>query len=521
MGLLRFNIPARKALFTHHKKVYQLKLASLKLDTSPLSRDEEALSRCELALDLKDKADYAGAMQIMRPFWPGVGERPDTSGLQPETAAEVLLCTGILTGWVGSRNQIKNAQETARDLITESITYYEAHHDIRRVAEARSEIAYCYWRDGQINEARIMLQEALERLPPAGLKRARALLKLAVVEQSAARYHDALKILTDNTALFVKVKHHTVKGDYYNELAMTLEEIAVADKREDYFQRALTEYEAAEHQFKLAKNYIYRACVKNNVAVVLTKLGRFKEAHKHLDQARELTVRFKDRTRTAQIDCTRAELLIAEQKFKAAEAVARRAASALEKVGHRSWHVDALISQATALARLGKQERAHVVLQRAIEVAHEADALNKAGLAVLTLIEEVDCLSADTLQAAYQQAREWLANSQSREVLTRLNAAAGKLAASVRKELSRDEAIEILLSKPCDLDQKLLEYEHDLIKQALAQSNGSVTHAATLLGKTYQGLAYMIETKHKDLMEVRTPVRRRPRKTLKRKSKSG
>ena len=118
------------------------------------------------------------------------------------------------------------------------------------------------------------------------------------------------------------------------------------------------------------------------------KLGRFKEAHKHLDQAREITVRFKDRTRTAMIDSTRAELLITEGRFKDAEAVARRAATALEKAGHRCWLADALILQATALARFEKQARAHITLQKAIEVAHEADALNKAGLAALTMIEE-------------------------------------------------------------------------------------------------------------------------------------
>ena len=226
---------------------------------------------------------------------------------------------------------------------------------------------------------------------------------------------------------------------------------------------------------------------------MLTKLGRFKEAHKHLDQARTITVRFKDRTRTAQFDSSRAELLIAEGRFKDAEAVARRAATALEKAGHRCWLADALILQATALARLDKQTRAHVTLQRAIEVAHESDALNKAGLAALTLIEEVDHLSPDTLQAAYQQAHEWLADSQSLDVLSRLNAAAGKLAASVRRELCRDEAVDLLLTKPLDIDQRLLEYEHDTIKQALIQSDGKVIHAAKLVGKSYQGLANMIE----------------------------
>jgi tetratricopeptide (TPR) repeat protein len=477
---------------------------------SHLSRDEEALSRCEVAIEQKDKANVEGALEIMRPLWRGVGARPNTEGLQAETAADVFLCAGILTGWIGSRSQLKNAQEVARDLITESIAYYKAQKLTRKAAEALSEIAYCYWRDGRVSEARIMLLEALEGLPPKGIKRARALLKLADVEQSAGRNYDALKILTDNASVFASVPHLPVKGSYHNELAMTFEEIAAADKRPDYFERALAEYKAAEHHFALAKNPVYRASVKNNEAVVLSKIGRFKEAHKKLDQARGLTVRFKDRLRTAQIDSTRAELLIAEGNYKAAQAVARRAASALAKIGHRCWLADSLILQAIALARLRKHARAHVALQRAIEVAHEADALNKAGLAVLTLIEEIDRLSTDTLQAAYQQAREWLANSQSLDVLSRLNAAAGKLAASVRRELSRDEALDLLLTKPYDIDQRLKEYEHDLIKQALIQSDGKISHAAKLLGRTYQGLGHMIETKHPDLIPLRTPVRRRP-----------
>lgn len=455
-----------------------------------------------------------GALEIMRPLWRGVGTRPETQGLQPDTVAYVFFCTGTLTGWIGARHQIKDAQERARNLITESITYYEAHNLKREAAEALTEIAYCYWREGQVNEARIMLQEALERLPPVGIKRARALLKLVDVEHSAARHYDALKLLTENRNVFASIRQPlVVKASYHNELAITWGTIGTAENQPDYFQRALSEYKAAEHQLKLAKHFVYCASVKNNEARVLTKLGRFKESHKHLDQARTITVRFKDRTRTAQIDSSRAELLIAEGRFKDAEAVARRAASALEKAGHRCWLADALILQATALARLGKQARAHVTLQRAIEVAHEADALNQAGLATLTLIEEVDRLSPDTLQAAYQQAREWLADSQSLNVLSRLNAAAGKLAASVRRELSRDEAVDLLLAKPYDIDQKLLEYEHNLIKQALIQSDGKVSHAAKLVGKSYQGLAKMIETKHPDLVPARTPVRRRsPRK---------
>jgi len=489
-----------------------LRSASPKLDTSHLSRDEEALSRCKIALEQRDYENPQGALEIMRPLWRGVSTRPDTQGLQPETAADVVLCAGILTGWIGARNQIKDAQESARNLITKSITYYESNNLTMKAAEAWSEIAYCYWREGRVNEARIMLQRALEQLPPNGLERARALLKLADVEHSAARYYDALKLLTDNSAVFASIRYLPVKGSYHNELAITFRTIGTAENRRDYFQRALTQYKAAEQQFRLAKNYIYCASVKNNEAVVLSKLGRFKEAHKHLDQARLITVRLKDRTRTAQIDSTRAELLITEGNFKAAEAATRRAATALEKVGHGCWLADVLILKAIAQARLGKPARAQITLQRAIEVAHEADALNKAGLAALTMIEEVDGLSPDTLQAAYQQAREWLADSQSREVLSRLSAASGKLANSLCKEMSRDEAVEVLLIKPLDLDQRLLKCEHETIEQALAQTDGSVVHAASLIGRTYQGLSHMIENRHPDLLDERTPIHRRQRR---------
>jgi transcriptional regulator with GAF, ATPase, and Fis domain len=140
------------------------------------------------------------------------------------------------------------------------------------------------------------------------------------------------------------------------------------------------------------------------------------------------------------------------------------------------------------------------------------DAQNKAGLAALTLVEEVDQLSPATLQAAYQQAREWLKGSQSQDVLLRVNEAAGKLATSLRGELTGEEATEILLSKGFNFHSKVLEYERSMITQALAQANGSVTHAARLLSLSYQGLAYIIEARHPDLLKERTPVRRRQRK---------
>ena len=492
-----------------------MKIALPKLQTSHLT-NEEALSRCHDALELKDKEDYEGAQEVMRRLWHAIGERPETSGLHPSVEAEVLLCVGILTGWIGSKIQIKDAQETAKNLITESTIYFESVGDLRKVAAARTELAYCYWRAGEANEARTMLREALKKLTTEGTTRARALLKLTTVEWTAGRYFEALEILKANSTLFEKLTNHAVKGAYHSEFAIILRNLATAENLHGYFQRAISEYQEADSQFRLARNPIFRADVKNNVGFLLFKLARFKEAHKYFEEARRLTVGFRDRARTAQIDETRAQVLIVERKFTEAEYVARRAALALEKSGHQRLVACAFITQGTALTRLGRMEHAQLILQKAIEVALRVEAVNIAGLATLTLIEQVTPLSPATLQAGYQQAREWLADSNSQEVLRRLSDAAGKVVSSIQNELSAEEATEILLSGPRDLQSRMHNYENSLIKQALMQSNGSVTRAASLLGMSYQALCYILESRHQDLLKERSPIRRRTKKPDKR-----
>lgn len=176
-----------------------------KLESSHLTLNESAWRRCQAALELKDRGDYEGAREVMRPFWKRFGERPEIEGLNPPMVAEVMLHVGILTRWIGSKNQIKEAQDTAKDLISESITLFEALGDLQRIAAARAELAFCYWWAGALDEARIMLTEALKRISTEGNTRANALIFLAVVEWSAARYSQSLKLLTENAALFKKI----------------------------------------------------------------------------------------------------------------------------------------------------------------------------------------------------------------------------------------------------------------------------------------------------------------------------
>ena len=515
IGLLTRR-PALRLLFEvltlTSKGLSFVKIASPKLNTFHPRANDEALFRCKTALELKDREDYAGAQKTMRLYWSRVGEQPKTTGLDRSVSAEVLLCVGILTSWIGSKNQVSEAQEIAKNLLTQSTTLFEESRDFIKVGVAQSEIAYCYWREGAVNEARSWLDEALKNLTFQGADRARALLKLSTVEWTSGRFHEAFAVLEQAEPLFRKITNPTIKGGYHSELAIIHRNLATTENIREYYQRAIKEYKEAEKEFKLAHNPIYRADVINNVGFLQFKLGRYKEAHKYFDEARRLTVRFRDKARTAQIDESRAQVLIAEGKLTDAERVARRAVSMLRKSGRFCLVAEALITQGVGLSRLGRTEYAHHIFRQAIEIAHQVNALNTAGLAALTLIEEVEHLAPEMLQAAYRQAREWLASSQSPDTKLRLADVAARVVNSVQTELSTDEATEILLTEPGGLRAQLIKSEGRIIKQALAQVDGKITYAASLLELRYQSLTHIINSRHPELLNHRTPVRRRPRK---------
>lgn len=397
-------------------------------------------------------------------------------------------------------------------MISESIRFYESIKDAQKIAAARIELAYCYWYEGELNEARIWFTEALQKLTVEGNSRAKAIVGLAIVEWSSARYEDAFKILTNHAQLFKRITIHTIKAVYHNQLAMVLRELAKPDNNLDLLKQAFGEYQEADTHLKLTRNVFFRADLKNNVGNVLRQLGKFKDAHKYLNEARRLVVGVRDKLRLAQIDETRAQVLIAERKFADAESVARKVVFTLRKTDRKALLAEALITHGITLARLNQPKRSQLSFQRAIEAAQQVEALNVAGLASLTMIEEVVQLTRDELQAAFIRARQWLANCQSKALLLRLIEAADKVVSRLGQDLSAEAANEILLTKSPHLNDAVLEYERALIKEALVKVDGSVTAAATLLGVSHQGLGYIIETRHQTLMKDRTPIQRRPKR---------
>jgi DNA-binding NtrC family response regulator/predicted negative regulator of RcsB-dependent stress response len=392
------------------------------IDNPELSVSERAILRCKLAKALEEAGNYEAAWEVMGELCHRIGEQPGLDNLDDRTAAEVLLRAGALTGWIGSVNQVAGVQEKAKDLLSESIRIYETLPDKIKVAEAQTEIAYCYWREGAYDEARITLREALSRLVDENSElKVVALLRSAIVEATANRLNDALHILTNTAPLLEDSSNHTLRGRFHNELATTLKNLSVTEKREDYIDRALVEYSAASYHFEQAGHTSYCAAVENNLGRLFLTLTRFSEAQAHLNRARRLFAGLKDEVHTAQVDETRARALLAEGRNSEAEKVIRSAVSTLEKGGEQALLAEALTTQGVALARMGQHEQARLTLGSAAEVAEQAGDLEGAGRAALTLVEELKGrLTKDELLETYSWADGLLSGTQHSETITRL-----------------------------------------------------------------------------------------------------
>jgi tetratricopeptide (TPR) repeat protein len=439
-------------------------------ENSSLSVNDRVERCCEATRQLENTGEYEEARKVLSEYWPRIGEAPKLEGLEASVAAELLLRAGVLTGILGAYRQIHDAQETAKDLITRSHVIFESRQSIRKIAEAQTEIALCYWRTDQLNEARDCLKEALAVLTHDSELKAKALLRLSIVEHSADRDQKAFRILTNHAALFHRINNHTLKGCYFTALGNRLENLAELGSHSDYRDRALIEYAAASYHLDLSGHRHYLANVETNLGYLYFKINQFDEANEHLNRARRIYVRIKDFHTAAQVDETRARILLEQRRITEAERVIRSAVRVQEKGGNSYYLTEALITYGRVLARGEKYSAALGTFRRAIELADSAGLANRAAEATL---------------AAFRELGDHLVVSQSAQLLSGRGVGQDKLA-----------------------------MEHEVIRLALEQANGKITPAARLAGMSHQTLAYALRTRHKDLAEQRKPPQQRTRRGI-------
>jgi len=490
-------------------------LTALREETRGLTAPERATHCCDLAKQLEKAGEYDAACEALSEFWPDRNEFLNLNDLDQATKAILFLRVGALSGWLGSTDQAAGSQERAKDLITQSIEIFEKLGQTREAAEAHGDLALCYWREGAFDEARIHLANALSVLGGDDSEvRAILLIRAGMVEVDTQRLDRALRLYDEAALLVERSEDHALKGSFNFGYGVLLRRLAAPENREDYLDRALIAYAASSFHYEQAGNERALARVENNLGYLFFTIGKYDEAHKHLDRARHFFLSLSDAGAVAQVDETRARTLLAENRLAEAERVVRYAVHVLQKGDQHALVAEALTTHGVALARLGDYPSAKRLLQRAVEVAETTGDLEGAGRAKLSIIEELsDQTPAPQLVSLHQSAAEVLRQSQDPSTSRRLIDCAHRVFEALGvAEIEQSRVLAQGADSWASFRREVKRAEKALIERTLREAEGSVTKASHLLGfKHHQSLISIINIRHPDLKETRSKIHKRRR----------
>lgn len=490
----------------------QTKLARISDTSRVLTLAEQAELSCRTARELEKSGEYDAACEALAEFWPDRTRAPKVDGLDRTLAGEVLRQVGCLEGWLSAAEQTAGGQEAAKDLITQSIEIFEQLSLPSKVAEAQGDLALCYWREGAYDEARITLETAVKLAPSdhSDLK-ATLLIRAATVAIAAHRLSEAFRIFSETAPLVEQSNDDALKGSYHSLFAVLFRRLVTDETRDEYVDRALIEYTAASFHFERAGNKRYVARVENNLGFLFLSIGRYEQAHAHLDRARQLFTELKDTGTVAQVDETRARAYLAGGRLADAERVIRSAVRVLERGDEKAVLAEALLTFGVVKARLGKFVRARQLIDRAIETAETCGDLEGSGRAKLSIIEELTAqMPPQELVATYKAAVEILKKSQDPATTGRLISSAQIVIDAIRQSEEKAETVIAESWENFSLKKEVRAFEKSLIERALRDSGGAVTKAAHMLGfKHHQSLISLINSRHRDLLGQRSAVRAR------------
>ncbi len=444
------------------------------LEISGLSArvSDKALNACARAKQLESRGDYQEARAALAQAW------ECAESLNDYARAHVLLRDGMLTCRLRSAGQSANTLERAKDLLTQSLELFEKLKDGDGATEACYGLGLCLRYEGAFDDARLWLRSAFERVDDEDKEtKFRILLLSAIVEEDSWRLQDAFRLHEQIAVLCGGIENHTLLGTYHNEFALILKKLAKAERKGEYEQRALIEYEGACFHYECAGNDRFLGSSINNLGCLLVQMGKSAEGLNKIEQAISLAEKVKDKTRQAEYLESKAQAFAALNKFEEAERAARRSVELLRFSGQHSLLAESLITHGFTLAKLGRTEECERILRNAEEVAAHVGDVETAGRALVTLLE---CGTLDFSERGELHGRiaDYLKDSQNNDLNAR-HTLCVKMTFESPKEGAK---IPTALSAGFSLPTYLSLIELELIKMAFDESDGTLGGAAELLG---------------------------------------
>lgn len=499
----------------------------------------EIVELCSQAKELEDAGEYEAAARVLGTRWQGVGRRPNLTGLSRSDKAALLARSGALSGWIGSMKLTPGSQDKAKDLISEAATIFKDLGYTEDWADAISDLAVCYWREGSYDNARVFLLDVINsNIELSPQISAKILLRLVNVEISTCDYSKAMSVIEDAAPLVEKHGNDLLRGKLYFHRALILHCQGEDEHKTDRLFLAADDYQLARRHYKKVKHMLYTAHVESNLGNVYRLLNDNDSAHAHIEEALRMYIKLDFKGKASTVCDNKAQLFLAEGLLNEAEKAARTAVKLVRNGEEKSALAESLTTLGTILSRRGNFAEAIHSFVEAKETALSTENKESAGNAVLTQIEELQAdLSPSVFRALYLEADELLKDSPRPGTVKRLRNVAKKqfellpltedsqplsegstdsqkMAKLLRYADKLDSLFENKAGGAFDwetfsLPDAVRTYEGEIILKALTDSSGRVTKAAQLLGVSHQNLSLILHQRHKDLKKY--CVQRKPR----------
>lgn len=352
-----------------------------------LTPAEEVQILCSIARDQMAIGNYEAASLILR-NWAEIGKWPKLEYLNAYAAADLLVTSGTLFGFLAGSKPVFHGHKYAEALLNGSIGLFE-HLGIRsRTVEARVELTRCYYRQGLLQIAQQTGLAALAEIPADEMElKTLALITIGVIERDMGFLNESLTKLRE--AAKIEVVGSLVTGRCHIDLATTLKDLALAEEDDDYlteaqklFLRALYESEALGHHRNVAS-------AENNIGFLLLNINLYRESEPHLLHARRVFEGLGDIVRESQVNDTLARLYIEFGQGSLAVEAIRKAVTALELTDSEALLVEALTTKGMVASKIGDCGEAKRSFEAAQKIAERCGDYQGACRALLSLSEEL------------------------------------------------------------------------------------------------------------------------------------
>lgn len=402
-----------------------VQVASLELTDA-----EQLQVYCAIVREQIDAGNYEAGCKILQPWW-SFGNRPKLGGLNPQSCADLLFTAGELAGFVASSKNLSRGQKHAEELLNGSIALFEQLSLYKRAAEGRIALALCYHRQGLFDIGRTTLVRVLDDLSAENWELlSLTLMRLGGLDRNAGRLQDALDRLIQANNIAERCGPW-ITARCHLEIASIHKDLAISEDTAVHFEQAVHFYLKALRAFEAVGHHRYVAIVENNIGLLLLGRRSYAAAERYLLRARKSLEAFSDTLRGAQLNETLSRLYIGTKEYERAQELIEQAIRVFEHTDAEAILAEALTTSGIVCSRLGRCSEAKSNFEAAYKISERCSNNEGAGLALLTLLEELgERLDLSEKIQIAERLRNLLATTQQRSLQVRVEKSIAKIASN-------------------------------------------------------------------------------------------